>query len=155
MDISIDDVINTDLVTLELKATERDEAVREMAAMLAADGRVGDVDRYVAAVLEREEEGSTGMGMGIAIPHAKSDAVQQVGVAFARSDRGVDFGSEEEGADSRLLFLIAAPEGSGDLHVSLLAKLARRLVHGSFREGLTQASNADEVIDLLRKEVTL
>jgi fructose PTS system EIIA component len=155
MDISIDDVIHTDLVTLDLKATERDDAIREMAEMLAADGRVGDVDRYVAAVLEGGEEGTTGVGGGTAIPHAKSDAVEQVGVAFARSDQGVDFGSEEEGADSRLLFLIAAPEGSGDLHVSLLAKLARRLVHGSFRQGLTEASSPDEVIDLLRKEVTL
>lgn len=155
MDISIDDVIHTGLVTLDLKATGRDDAIREMATMLAEDGRVADVDRYVSAVLEREEEGTTGMGMGIAIPHAKSDAVERVGVAFARSDTGVDFGSEEEGADSRLLFLIAAPEGSGDLHVSLLAKLARRLVHGSFRQGLTEASSSDEVIDLLRKEVTL
>ena len=154
MDISIDDVIHTGLVSLELKADERDDAIREMAELLAADGRIRDVDRYVAAVLAREEEGTTGMGMGIAIPHAKSDAVEQVGVAFARSDAGVDFGGEE-GADSRLLFLIAAPEGSGDLHVSLLAKLARRLVHGSFREGLTEASSPDEVIDLLRREVTL
>ena len=154
MDSSIDDVIHTGLVSLELRADARDDAIREMAELLAADGRIRDVERYVSAVLAREEEGTTGMGMGIAIPHAKSDAVEQVGVAFARSDDGIDFGGEE-GADSRLLFLIAAPEGSGDLHVSLLAKLARRLVHASFREGLSEASSPDEVIDLLRREVTL
>ena len=155
MDISIDDVIHTDLVTLDLQATDRDEAIREMARMLAEDGRVGDVDRYVSDVLAREEEGATGMGMGIAIPHAKSQGVEQVGVAFARSEKGIDFGGDEGGEDSRLLFLIAAPEGSGDMHVSLLAKLSRRLVHRSFRESLHEASSPDEVMDLLRKEVTL
>jgi fructose PTS system EIIA component len=155
MDISIDDVIHTDLVTLDLQAADRDDAIREMAQMLAADGRVGDVDRYVSDVLAREEEGATGMGMGIAIPHAKSEAVERVGVAFARSEQGVDFGGDDDGAGSRLLFLIAAPEGSGDLHVSLLAKLSRRLVHSSFRESLHEATSPDEVMELLRKEVTL
>jgi fructose-specific phosphotransferase system IIA component len=155
VDLSIDDVINTDLVVLDLKATARDDAIAEMARRLEADGRVTDRDAYVQAVLQREQEGGgTGMEMGVAIPHAKSQAVQRASVVFARSAEGIDFGGDAE-VPSTLLFLIAAPDGSEDLHVRLLAKLARRLIHDSFRQRLHDAESAEAAMAVLREEVKL
>jgi PTS system fructose-specific IIA component len=155
VDLSIDDVITTDLVILDLDASERDDAIDQMAGRLEATGRVTDRGAYVRAVREREEEGGgTGMEMGVAIPHAKSPAVDRASVVFARSDRGVDFGGDSE-QPSTLLFLIAAPAGSEDVHVTLLAKLARRLIHESFRQRLSNADAPDEVLRILREEVSL
>jgi fructose-specific phosphotransferase system IIA component len=152
MAITIDDVINERLVVLDLDATSRDDAIDQMAARLEADGRLSDREAYVREVRRREEEGGgTGMEMGVAIPHGKSAGVRRASVVFARSARGVDFGDEP----SRLLFLIAAPEGSEDMHVTLLAKLARRLIHEDFRARLQSAPTPADALDIIRSEVTL
>lgn len=154
MDISIDDVINEQLIVLDIAETDRDATIRAMADRLDADGRLTDPDAYVDAVLEREEEGGgTGMEMGVAIPHGKSSGVERASVAFARSAEGVNFGGD--GGACRLIFLIAAPTGSEDLHVRLLAKLARRLVHESFRNRLLEADTPAAALDIIRDEVTL
>jgi len=89
------------------------------------------------------------MEMGIAIPHAKSSGVNRPGVAFGRTTEPIDFGDEK--AD--LIFLIAAPEGEHNLHVTVLSQLARRLVHERFRTALREANSPEEVIELLRQEV--
>ena len=155
MDLTIDDVITPDLIILDLEATERDAAIAEMADRLVAQGRVSDRDTYVNDVLEREREGGgTGMEMGVAIPHAKSEAVTNASVAFARTNPGIDFGGDSE-QPSTLVFLIAAPVGGDDLHIRLLSRLSRRLIHESFRQKLYDASSPDEVMETLREEVTL
>jgi fructose-specific phosphotransferase system IIA component len=155
MDLRIDDVITPDLMILDLEATQRDDAIDQMTRRLEKDGRITDRAAYVQAVLEREREGGgTGMEMGVAIPHAKSAAVERASLVFARSARGVDFGGDAD-EPSTLLFLIAAPEGSEDLHVRLLAKLARRLIHDSFRERLHDAGTPDDVMRILQEEVSL
>ena len=155
MDLTIDDVITPDLIVLELQSRSRDDAIREMAERLVAQGRVSDRDTYVNAVLKREAEGGgTGMEMGVAIPHAKSEAVRNASVAFARSAEGIDFGGDSD-EPSRLVFLIAAPAGGDDLHIRLLARLSRRLIHESFRQKLHDASSEDEVMEVFRQEVTL
>lgn len=155
MDLTIDDVITTELIVMDLDATSRDDAIREMADRLVAEGRVRDRAQYVEAVLTREAEGGgTGMEMGVAIPHAKSEAVTNASVAFARSSDGIDFGGDSE-QPSSLVFLIAAPAGGDDLHIRLLSRLSRRLIHESFRQKLHDASSADEVMDIFRDEVKL
>lgn len=153
MATTLDTVLHPQLVTLDLRATSRDEAIEELAQLLVADGRVTDLPTYLAAVRAREDQGSTGMGLGIAIPHAKSPAVARTGLAVARSATGVDFGSDT-GERSQLLFLIAAPEGSGDEHITLLSRLARRLVHAELRTALLGARSAEEAVQLLRAEVS-
>ena len=85
MSVSIDDFINPRLVTLDLRASDRWGAIEEMAALLDQDGRLSNLPEFVRAVRAREEQGTTGMEMGIAIPHAKSPAVVRAGVVFARS----------------------------------------------------------------------
>lgn len=155
MTTTIDDLTGVELVATDLSSVDAPGAIRELAELMASAGRVTDVDTYVAAVVAREEEtGGTGMGSGIAIPHAKSDAVARASFAIGRSSTGVDFGSED-GTPADLVFLIAAPTGEDDLHVTLLSRLARRLVHQSFRESLREAPTADAVIDIVKREVTL
>lgn len=154
MSLSIDDVINAGLVTLDLEAADRWGAIDAMSALLENDGRLADRAQFVAAVRAREEKGGTGMEMGIAIPHAKSQAVTRPAVVFARSSSGVEFGAPD-GTPADLLFLIAAPDDAGDLHLTLLSRLARRLVYPEFRAALREAGTPDEIIDIFRREVTM
>lgn len=154
MSLSIDDLTSTSLVTLDLTSADRWAAIDQLADLLAADGRLTDRDAFVAAVRAREETGPTGMEMGIAIPHGKSAGVTRASVAFGRAPGGVDFGAGD-GTPADLVFLIAAPEGEGDLHITLLSRLARKLVHEDFRESLRSAGSPEDVIAIIREEVTL
>lgn len=155
MSITIDDVTGPDLVSVDLAGADAAGAVEELTRLLEADGRVTDRAAFVKAVLAREEEtGGTGMESGIAIPHAKSAAVTRPSVAFGRSITGVDFGAED-GVKADLVFLIAAPEGEDDVHVTLLSRLARRLVHESFRTALREAATPEAVIATIKEEVRL
>jgi fructose-specific phosphotransferase system IIA component len=151
MSITIDDITSTNLVTLDLEVADQWAAIDALADLLDKDGRLSDRDAYAEAVYAREKEtGGTAMEMGIAIPHAKSAGVSQAGVAFGRTSTPLDYG--EEKAD--LIFLIAAPEGEHNLHVTVLQQLARRLVHESFRTSLREASTPEEVVVLMREQIS-
>jgi fructose-specific phosphotransferase system IIA component len=151
MSITIDDITSTNLVTLDLEVADQWAAIDALADLLDNDGRLSDRDAYAEAVYAREKEtGGTAMEMGIAIPHAKSAGVSQAGVAFGRTSTPLDYG--EEKAD--LIFLIAAPEGEHNLHVTVLQQLARRLVHESFRTSLREASTPEEVVELMREQIS-
>jgi PTS system fructose-specific IIA component len=151
MSITIDDITSTNLVTLDLEVADQWAAIDALADLLEADGRLADRDAYAEAVYAREKEtGGTAMEMGIAIPHAKSAGVSQAGVAFGRTSTPLDYGDEK--AD--LIFLIAAPEGEHNLHVTVLQQLARRLVHESFRTSLREASTPEEVVELMREQIS-
>jgi fructose PTS system EIIA component len=151
MSITIDDITSTNLVALDLEVTDQWAAIDALADLLDKDGRLSDRDAYAEAVYAREKEtGGTAMEMGIAIPHAKSAGVSQAGVAFGRTSTPLDYG--EEKAD--LIFLIAAPEGEHNLHVTVLQQLARRLVHESFRTSLREASTPEVVVELMREQIS-
>ncbi len=155
MSPTISDLITPALVTVDLTATDRRAAIDELAQLLEADGRVSDRATYVDAVWAREEEtGGTGMESGVAIPHAKTPAVSRAGIAFGRSAAGVDFGAEDD-TPSDLVFLIAAPEGADDLHVRVLSRIARKLIHESFRTSLREADSSQAVVDIIQREVEL
>jgi fructose PTS system EIIA component len=151
MSITIDDITSTNLVALDLEIADQWAAIDALADLLDKDGRLSDRDAYAEAVYAREKEtGGTAMEMGIAIPHAKSAGVSQAGVAFGRTKSPLDYGDEK--AD--LIFLIAAPEGEHNLHVTVLQQLARRLVHESFRTSLREASTPEEVVELMREQIS-
>ncbi|MEV5243241.1 fructose-specific PTS transporter subunit EIIC [Streptomyces cinnamoneus] len=136
-------------VRQELAAGMKDAAVREMAELLATSGKVRDVDALVTAALAREELGTTGLGEGIAVPHAKTDAVTAPVVGFARSREGIEWGALD-GSPARLIFMIAVPEeAAGDEHLRILALLARKLLDAGFRERLSEASGTDAVMTVL------
>lgn len=145
------DLITANLVDLDLDASDRHQATRSLAERLQAAGRVSDLDGFLADVRAREAQMPTGIEGGIGIPHARSAHVTEPTLGFGRSATGVDFGAED--GPAHLIFLIAAPEGGGAEHMTILASLARRLVHASFREALHQAPDPQTVVDLVNKEV--
>ncbi|MEV5346558.1 fructose-specific PTS transporter subunit EIIC [Streptomyces achromogenes] len=136
-------------VRVALGAAEKEAAIREMAELLARSGRVADGAELVATALRREEQGSTGLGEEIAIPHAKTDAVTAPVVGFARSAEGVEWGSLD-GTKARLIFMIAVPEAAaGDEHLRILALLSRKLMDSGFRERLLAAPDEAAVLEVL------
>ena len=145
------ELITPSFVDLDLAVPDRAAATRRLAELLAGGGRVVDLDAFLADVRAREAQMPTGIEGGIGIPHARSAHVTAPSLAFGRSPAGVDFGAEDGPAD--LIFLIAAPEGGDADHMTVLASLARRLIHASFREALRTATDAESVVDLVRREV--
>jgi fructose PTS system EIIA component len=145
------ELITTDLVDLELTAEDRHEATRSLAERLKEAGRITDLDGFLADVRAREAQMPTGIEGGIGIPHARSAFVTEPTLGFGRSTTGVDFGADD--GPAHLIFLIAAPEGGGSDHMTILASLARRLVHASFRDALLAATEPQAVVDLIDKEV--
>ncbi|GAA0338229.1 fructose-specific PTS transporter subunit EIIC [Streptomyces blastmyceticus] len=138
-------------VRTRLAATGKEAAIREMAELLAASGKVTDVDGLVRAALAREELGTTGLGEEIAVPHAKTAAVSGPVVGFARSTEGVEWGALD-GTKARLIFMISVPEvGAGDEHLRLLAMLSRKLMDPGFRERLLSAEEPGAVVEVLRE----
>ena len=133
----------------QLRSTDKLAAIREMVELVASTGKVADQDAVVSAALAREEQGTTGLGDEIAIPHAKTDAVTAPVVGFARSAEGIDWGSFD-GTSAKLVFLIAVPEAdAGDEHLRILALLSRKLVDASFRARLQQASGPAGIMAVL------
>ena len=144
-------LITEELVVLDEPAADRQAITRTLAERLADRGRVTDLEGFLADVRAREEQMPTGLPGGIGIPHARSAHVTVPTLGFARVPDGVDFGAEDGPAN--LVFLIAAPEGGGAEHLTILAALARRLIHQSFRDALLGAADALEVVALIQKEV--
>ncbi|NKQ57781.1 PTS sugar transporter subunit IIA [Amycolatopsis sp. K13G38] len=144
-------LINGDLVDLGLAGADRHEVTKSLAERMVKAGRVTDAEGFLADVKAREEQMPTGIEGGIGIPHARSRHVTEPTLAFGRCASGVDFGASD--GPAHLVFLIAAPEGGGSEHMTILASLARRLVHQSFRDALLGAPDAGAVVELVRKEV--
>lgn len=144
-------LITEDLVLLDLDTVDRAETTRALAERLHAAGRVTDVETFLADVAAREAQMPTGLEGGIGIPHARSAAVAEPSLAFARSDNGVEWGAPD--GPARLIFLIAAPDGAGGEHMKILASLARRLVHQSFKDSLSTAADPAAVVKLITEEV--
>ena len=145
-------LVTPDLVDLNLAAADRAAATRSLAERLAAAGRLTDLEGFLADVAAREAQMPTGLEGGIGIPHARSRHVTAPSVAFARAPGGVDFGASD--GPAQLIFLIAAPDGGDSEHMTILAALARRLVHASFREALLGAADPADAAGLITREVS-
>jgi PTS system fructose-specific IIC component len=131
--------ITADTVAVDLTATDRDAAIAELVGIAARTGWVNDPAAVVATALAREATVSTALGDGIAIPHAKTDAVSEPVVVYARSRAGIDW-SSRDGKPASELFLIAVPErAAGDAHLTILGALSRKLVNPQFRSELSAA----------------
>lgn len=135
---------------VDLKATDKEGAIKELADVLAAGGRIIDQEVFVNDVLEREELGSTGIGNGVGIPHARTKAVKGFVIAFGRSKPGIEF-KALDGEKVNLLFLMGADPGELNLYLRILAELSKLLMSAVFRETLLSAESAAEVIAAVKK----
>jgi PTS system fructose-specific IIA component len=147
----VSDLITADFIDLELEAPDRVTGVRSLAERLVAAGRVTDLEGFLADVAAREEQMPTGLEGGIGIPHCRSEHVTEPTLGFGRSKGGIDFGAPD--GPAHLIFLIAAPAGGGSAHMTILAKLARKLVHQSFKDALHDAGDPQAVVSLINTEV--
>ncbi|KOV90973.1 PTS lactose transporter subunit IIC [Streptomyces sp. NRRL B-1140] len=142
------DMITADLVDLDLSADTKEAAARALAERMVALGRVTDLDGFLADVAAREAQMPTGLDGGIGIPHCRSEHVTEPTLAFGRSAAGIDFGAADGPAD--LIFLIAAPAGADDAHLTILSSLARQLMNSEFTDALRAVSDAPAAAALIR-----
>ncbi|MFG2970474.1 fructose-specific PTS transporter subunit EIIC [Streptomyces sp. NPDC048288] len=142
------DMITADLVDLDLSADSKEAAARALAERMVSLGRVTDLEGFLADVAAREAQMPTGLDGGIGIPHCRSAHVTEPTLAFGRSAAGIDFGAPDGPAD--LIFLIAAPAGADDAHLTILSALARQLMNSEFTDALRSAGDAETAAALIR-----
>lgn len=148
----IDELIPASHVSLTEPPAEKSATIGHLLDLLVESGRVGDRQAALDALLAREEETTTGVGMGIGIPHAKTEAVSRPSLAFARSEAGVDFGSMD-GEPATLIFMILVPKEGDEDHLEILSSLSRALMHDDVRERLHDADDESEVQATLREAI--
>ncbi|WP_211745757.1 fructose-specific PTS transporter subunit EIIC [Paenibacillus sp. Marseille-Q4541] len=143
----ITDLMIKETMIMDLQATTKDGAIDELITSLNKSGRINDPVLFKEMIYKREAESSTGIGGGIAMPHAKTKAVNEPTVVFAKSKAGIDFDSLD-GAPAHVFFMIAAPEGAGNTHLRTLAALSKLLIDSEFIEQLMNTKTPDEVTAL-------
>lgn len=146
------DTITPALVSLDVGlGADKSAVIRALAERVVAQGRATDAEALYADAWAREQKDETGLPGGIAIPHAKSAAVTEASLAFARLSPGVEFGADDGPAD--LVFLIAAPAGAAEAHLAVLSKLARSLMQDDFTSGLRAATTNEEVVAIVQNAI--
>ena len=145
--MSTRDMFSKTRVCFNLKATTKDEVLDELIELLEKDGKLNNKGEFKEAVLKREEEFSTGIGMGIAIPHGKSSTVVEACIVFGKSEKGIDYQSMDD-EPAHLFFLIAVPSDSSDVHLRALSEISRKLMHSEIRNQLLKAQSFEELINI-------
>ena len=146
--MKITDLLKSQSILLNASPTNKADAIYTLGDLMDKGGNLSDKAEYLEAVFAREESGSTGLGDGIATPHAKSAGVKEAGLAAMVVPNGVDF-EALDGQPSRLFFMIAAPEGAADTHVEVLSKLATMVIDPDFKNALLQAATVDRFLELI------
>ena len=146
--MKITDLLKPQSILLNASPTNKADAIYTLGDLMDKGGNLSDKADYLEAVFAREESGSTGLGDGIATPHAKSAGVKEAGLAAMVVPNGVDF-EALDGQPSRLFFMIAAPEGAADTHVEVLSKLATMVIDPDFKNALIQAATVDRFLELI------
>jgi fructose PTS system EIIBC or EIIC component len=148
MMMRITELLTKETINLSLTSTTKTGAIEELVSVLDHAGKLNDRSEYKNAIIKREEQSTTGIGEGIAIPHAKTNAVKQAAIAFGRSKAGVNYESLD-GQPSHLFFMIAATEGANNTHLEALSRLSTILLKDEVRKKLLEANSADEVLTII------
>lgn len=143
------DITSLELIETDLKGETRDDIIDEMIQKLKQVGALHSVTEFKQAIMNREQESTTGIGVNIAIPHGKSDAVRKPSVVFGIKQSGIDWKSLD-GTEAKLIFMIAVPkENEGNQHLKILQMLSRKLMDDSYRERLLSVQTKEEAYKLL------
>lgn len=145
------DFLSPQSITTELKAQNKKETLQELCQMLGAAGKLPDAGKMVETLMERESLGSTGIGQGIAIPHAKTNMVTEQIAAIAVSRKGIDFDALD-GEPVYIIFLLVAPAEAAGNHLKALAKVSRLLKDKFFRQSLRDAKSAEDILRIIQQE---
>ena len=144
----ITDLLKSESIALGQKPADKQSAIRQLADLMAASGNLSDKEQYLKDVFTREASGTTGLGDGIATPHAKSTGVKEAGLAAMTVPEGMDFESMD-GNPARLFFMIAAPDSANDAHIQILQQLAMMIMDPDFKEALIAAKTKEEFLHLI------
>ena len=144
----ITDLLKSESIALGQKPADKKSAIRQLADLMAASGNLSDKEQYLKDVFAREASGTTGLGDGIATPHAKSTGVKEAGLAAMTVPAGMDFESMD-GKPARLFFMIAAPDSANDAHIQILQQLAMMIMDPDFKEALIAAKTKEEFLHLI------
>lgn len=146
--MNISELIGKEIIELNLTSTNKTDVITELVELLHKDQRISNKTEFKKEIIAREDLGSTGIGFGIAIPHAKTKYVIKPSLVFGYSEKGIDYNSMDN-ENAHIFFMIAAPKDGANLHLQVLAKLSRKLMHKDFRESLMNIDNVDSLIAIL------
>jgi len=150
-EIRIRDLLTADTIVTRLAAKTKDEVLDELIAVLDQAGRLNSREGMKEAILAREALSSTGIGEGIAIPHAKTAAVKRPGIAYGFSPEGIDFDALDQ-QPAHLFFMIAATEDANQAHLETLALLSQMLMDETFRQKLAEAKSKEEILEMITRK---
>ena len=148
--MKISDLLIKDRINLDVQSSDKTGIIRELAKLHESTGVLNDYEGYVNALMAREAQSSTGIGEGIAIPHAKTEFVKEPALAMGRKKEGIEYDSLD-GEPATLFFMIAAPDGANNTHIETLARLSQLLLDDDFKAALENVATADEVVDIINK----
>ena len=149
--MKITELLREETIILDVQSKTKPEILKELVAQLELAGTLNDKESFTADILAREEQSTTGIGDGIAIPHAKSAAVKKPAIAFGRSTEGIDFESLD-GKPAHIFFMIAASDGANNDHLEALSRLATFLMDDNFREKLLTASTKEDLLTIVNEK---
>ena len=147
--MKISELLDENLIELNLKGEVKEEALAEMVELLKEEDKITDKDKFYQTILEREQEGTTGLGRGVAIPHGKSNVVNDLALVVGRSKEGIDFNSRD-GQPVHLFFMVADYEGHSPEYLKMVAQLTRNVRQDDYREELLQADSEKEIIEITK-----
>ena len=149
--MKVSDLLNEKFIIAELKGNEKEDTINELIDLFKSDSRVIDLERVRTAVLEREKIMSTGVGKGFAIPHGKTNAVNDILAAFGKTKRPIEYQSLDN-QPVHLVFLLVGKDNLVSTHIKLLSRISRMMNKDEFRAKLIESSSAEEIINIFKKE---
>lgn len=149
--MKIHELLNKSFVVSELKGSSKEDAINELVDLFKNDPRVVDIEKVRQSVLDRERIMSTGVGKGFAIPHGKTNSVNEILAAFGKSVRPIDYQALDN-QPVNLVFLLVGKENLVSTHIKLLSRISRMMNKDDFRKSLIEASSAEEIMAIFRKE---
>lgn len=148
--MKITELLSKDTILLHMEGSQKEEAINQLVDVLYRNDKVSDRDAFKVEIVKREQLSTTGIGDGIAIPHAKTKAVKKAAIAFGKSVSGINYDALD-GKPSHLFFMIAAPEGANNTHLDALARLSGMLMKAEVRYQLLTATTAEEILNIINK----
>jgi PTS system fructose-specific IIC component len=149
--MKVTDILKTDFIISELKGNEKTVIINELINLFENDSRVNDIEKVRSAVLEREKIMSTGVGKGFAIPHGKTDAINEIIAAFGKTVTSIEYQALDN-KPVNLVFLLVGKDDLVSTHIKLLSRISRMMNKDEFRDKLTKAGSSEEIFDLFKKE---
>lgn len=147
----ITDYMSKDLISLDLKGTNKTEVLKELNELLIKSGKINNKEKCLDALVNREKLGSTGIGKGVAIPHAKTEYADDLTIAFGISKNGVNFNAVDE-EKVNIFFVFASPMKKSKIYLKILARISRLIRNEEFRKKLLSAKDIQEILNLIDYE---